>query len=275
MFMLRPKPMSFYDPNVKHGLGYENPYTLKKAISHNPKIYDASCFGDTKIRVNVKDTVDILEDATKSQIKMENKLKDPIAIEKKQNVRTIDYNKLNALYEDFVPQKELSAEQTKVKCSSNARTSTSPSEIKPSLASMFSTNPMKLYLEKMENEFTTLFALKQSNSKRESIFYITPEEIRLTKFCQQEVKPILHELHLNFEIFQKRFSEDIKEMKDVFDSTESDLSETWKQNEFLNDQILEAKLKHEIECCVLLSHECVNNDVQDEIEKIQRDSVEI
>ncbi|GKC31920.1 hypothetical protein Tco_1039214 [Tanacetum coccineum] len=37
-------------------------------------------------------------------------------------------------------------------------------------------------------------------------------------------------------------------MKDVFDSTESDLGATWKQN----DQLLEAKLKHEIECCVLL-----------------------
>ncbi|GJU37617.1 hypothetical protein Tco_1185971 [Tanacetum coccineum] len=167
---------------------------------------------------------------------MENKLKDPIAIEKKQNVCTIDYNKLNALYEDCVPQKELSIEQKYFSSTfipsgnpSNARTSTSPSEIKPPLASMPSTNPMKLYLEKIENEFTTLFALLQTNSKREIIFYTTPEEIWSTKFCQQEVKPILHELHLNFEIFQKQFSEDIKEMKDVFDSTESDLCATWKQ----------------------------------------------
>ncbi|GJT22463.1 hypothetical protein Tco_0892400 [Tanacetum coccineum] len=62
MFMLGPKPMSFYDPNVKHGLGYENPYTLKKAISQNPKLYDASCFDDTKIHVNIRDTKDILDD---------------------------------------------------------------------------------------------------------------------------------------------------------------------------------------------------------------------
>ncbi|GJU95430.1 hypothetical protein Tco_1320186 [Tanacetum coccineum] len=110
MFMLGPKPMSFYDPNVKHGLGYEYPYTLKKAISQNLKLYNASCFSDTKIHVNVKDTEDIL-DATKNQTKMENKLKDPVAIEKKQNVHTIHYNKLNALYEDFVRQKELSAKQ--------------------------------------------------------------------------------------------------------------------------------------------------------------------
>ncbi|GJX98635.1 hypothetical protein Tco_0355654 [Tanacetum coccineum] len=48
MFMLGPKPMSFYDSNVKHGLGYENSYTLKKEISRNPKLYDASCFDDSK-----------------------------------------------------------------------------------------------------------------------------------------------------------------------------------------------------------------------------------
>nr|GEY51417.1 hypothetical protein [Tanacetum cinerariifolium] len=41
---------------------------------------------------------------------------------------------------------------------------------------------------------------------------------------------------------------DIKEIKDVFDSTENDLSDTWKQNELLKDQLLKAKLKHEIEC---------------------------
>ncbi|GJS08870.1 hypothetical protein Tco_0365666 [Tanacetum coccineum] len=251
MFMLEPKPMSFYDSNSKHGLGYENPYTLKKAISQNPKLYDASCLDDSKIHVNVRDTEDILDDATKSQIKMKNKLKDPIAIEKKQNVCTIDYKKSNALYEDFVPQKEFSAEQKYFSSSlissenpTNASSPSSPFETKLTETLMPSANPMILDLNKMENDFKSLFALLRTNYKRESIFYTSPEEIRLTKFCQQEVKPILH-------------------------------NETWKQNELLKDQLLEAKLKQEIECCVLLSHECVNNNVQDEIEKIQKDSIEI
>ncbi|GJV43093.1 hypothetical protein Tco_1427629 [Tanacetum coccineum] len=110
MFMLGPKPMSFYDSKLKHGLGYANPYTLKKAISQNSKLYDASCLDDSKIHMNVRDTEDIL-DASKSQIKMKNKMKDPIDIQKKQNVCTIDYNKLNALYDDVVPQKKLSDEK--------------------------------------------------------------------------------------------------------------------------------------------------------------------
>ncbi|GJR39074.1 hypothetical protein Tco_1214758 [Tanacetum coccineum] len=76
----------------------------------NPKLYDASCLDDSNIQMNVRDTEDILDDATKSQIKMKRKSQDPIAIEKKQNVWTIDYKKLNALYEDFVPQQEFSVE---------------------------------------------------------------------------------------------------------------------------------------------------------------------
>ncbi|GKD73524.1 integrase, catalytic region, zinc finger, CCHC-type containing protein, partial [Tanacetum coccineum] len=56
---------------------------------------------------------------------------------------------------------------------------------------------------------------------------------------------------------------------------ENDLCKTWNQNELLKDQLLEVNLKHEIECCVLLSHECVDNSLQDEIEKIQRGSIEI
>ncbi|GKB38732.1 hypothetical protein Tco_0883674 [Tanacetum coccineum] len=64
-------------------------------------------------------------------------------------------------------------------------------------------------------------------------------------------------------------------MKDVFYSSKSDLSEIWKQNELLKDQLLEATLKREIECCVLLNHECVENNIQDEIQKVQRDSIEI
>ncbi|GJU05233.1 hypothetical protein Tco_1121663 [Tanacetum coccineum] len=38
MFMLGPKPLSVYDQQLKHGLGYPNPYTLKQAISKCPKL---------------------------------------------------------------------------------------------------------------------------------------------------------------------------------------------------------------------------------------------
>ncbi|GJU98690.1 hypothetical protein Tco_1327961 [Tanacetum coccineum] len=66
LFVLGLKSLSFYDPKMKHGLGYENTYMLKKAIAQNPKLYDAYCFNNSKMHVNVCDTEEILEDPTKS-----------------------------------------------------------------------------------------------------------------------------------------------------------------------------------------------------------------
>ncbi|GJZ41612.1 hypothetical protein Tco_0588498 [Tanacetum coccineum] len=56
MFMLGPKPLSVYDPQLKHGLGYSNPYTLKQAISQCPKLYLASSLSNSEIPLNVRDT---------------------------------------------------------------------------------------------------------------------------------------------------------------------------------------------------------------------------
>ncbi|GJW46209.1 hypothetical protein Tco_0077855 [Tanacetum coccineum] len=67
----------------------------------------------------------------------------------------------------------------------------------------------------------------------------------------------------------------IKEMKDVFESTESELCELEKQNDFLKDQLLEVSLKHEVELSVLLNHECVDNSLHAEIEQLKKKSIEI
>ncbi|GJW81634.1 hypothetical protein Tco_0145609 [Tanacetum coccineum] len=176
--MLGAKPLSFYDPKLKHGSGYENLYTLKKEISQNPKLYDASYLHSSKVHVNVYDTEEILDNATKSQIKMENKLKDPIAFEKKQNFCSIDYKKLNSLYETFVSQVELSAKQKYF--SSVSITSETPSN-----ASTSSSPPI------------------------------------------------------------------------------------------LNDQLLEATPKHDVEKCVLMCSDSMNNDLTAEIEKVKRESIDV
>ncbi|GJR99240.1 retrovirus-related pol polyprotein from transposon TNT 1-94 [Tanacetum coccineum] len=56
MFMLGPKPLSVYDQQLKHGLGYPNPYTLRQAISECPKLYVASRTGNIEIPLNVRDS---------------------------------------------------------------------------------------------------------------------------------------------------------------------------------------------------------------------------
>ncbi|GJU57859.1 integrase, catalytic region, zinc finger, CCHC-type containing protein [Tanacetum coccineum] len=242
MFMLGPKPLSVYDPRLKHGLGYLNPYTLKQAISQCPKLYRASSLGNPEVPLDVRDTEDILDDASKSQNKMKEKMNDPIAVEKKQNCWSINYKQINALYDDFVPQKELSAEQKYF--SSSFISPDKTSNATPSIpASMPNDSYLIQYLERMKKCFETLFEVLQKNCKRET--------------------------------FKNKFQGDIKEMKDVFDSTESDLCEIKKQNEFLKDQLLEVIIKHEVEISVLKGHECVDNSLHAEIEQIQRNSIEI
>ncbi|GJY17398.1 hypothetical protein Tco_0388889 [Tanacetum coccineum] len=62
-------------------------------------------------QLHVFDSEETLEDAFKSQQKMTEKMNDPIVVANKQNYWTINYKKLNAIYKDCVPQKELSVEQ--------------------------------------------------------------------------------------------------------------------------------------------------------------------
>ncbi|GJZ60567.1 hypothetical protein Tco_0616383 [Tanacetum coccineum] len=64
-------------------------------------------------------------------------------------------------------------------------------------------------------------------------------------------------------------------MKDVFESTESELDELEKQNDLLKDQLLEASLKHDVELCVLLNHECIDKILSDKLDQVKKKSFEI
>ncbi|GJW04328.1 hypothetical protein Tco_1563184 [Tanacetum coccineum] len=119
-------------------------------------------------------------------------------------------------------------------------------------------------------------SVKIPNCKRASIFYTSPTEIEINDFCQDQVKPILNEMKVYLEFFQNLFQRDIKEMKDVFESTESELNELEKQNELLKDQLLEASLAKDIKNLVITS--CVeirNKDLHDEIDRISKESKDV
>ncbi|GJT88721.1 hypothetical protein Tco_1070438 [Tanacetum coccineum] len=238
MFMLGPKPNFFYDPKLKHGLGYKNHYTLKKAISVNPNLYDASFLYNSTVHVDVCDTENILEDATKSQLKMKGKLEDPIAIEKKVKFGPVNYAKMNDLYETFVPQVELSLEQNNL---SEASTSNVTHVI--ANASKLSSPPLEM----------------------PKLTFVDREDSILRKFCYNEVKPILDYLHAIFKVIQKEFPKDVQVMMNVFESMESELDDTLKQNKLLNDRLLEATLTHDVEKCVLMHSESKNDNLSVEI----------
>ncbi|GJQ94331.1 hypothetical protein Tco_0005470 [Tanacetum coccineum] len=64
-------------------------------------------------------------------------------------------------------------------------------------------------------------------------------------------------------------------MKDAFEQNDVYLDEIERQNDLLKDQLLEASLKHDIELCVLLNHECVDKTLHDELEQVKKKSLEI
>nr|GEW87005.1 hypothetical protein [Tanacetum cinerariifolium] len=105
----------FYDHSTRQALSFQNPCYLKRAQQLEPKLYDGSVIQKTDAIVirDFKETL-MLEDESRS--KMLQKQKDPMMSEKKVNAKPVDYAALNQLSKDFetrfVPQTELSAEQT-------------------------------------------------------------------------------------------------------------------------------------------------------------------
>ncbi|GJW29051.1 hypothetical protein Tco_0045926 [Tanacetum coccineum] len=245
--LLTNEQRAYQDNTRKSGLGYKGPCVLSQANAKIPKFYSAYELRDENVQLHVFGSEETLEDAEKSRFKMKEFQKDEKVQELK--IKPIDYTKLNNLHETFVPQVELSLEQKyfsetfiSSETPSNASISKSP------CAQMPSANPMLVDLNKMENDLKTLFELLQTHSKRESIFYTSPEEIRLTKFCQQEVKPILH----------------------------TDLDKTLKQKEILKDRLLEVTLAEDVKNLVITS--CVeigNKNLQDKIKRISKESKDV
>ncbi|GJZ23915.1 hypothetical protein Tco_0561374 [Tanacetum coccineum] len=203
--LLTNEQKAFRDNLRKSGLGYNGPYVLSQAYAKIPKLYRAYELCDENEQLHVFDSEDTLKDAEKSRLKMNEFQKDEKVQELK--IKPIDYGKLNKLYDDFVPQKELYAEQTYFPSSFISSEKVS-SETKPSMASMPSANPMLVDLNEMENVFKKLSEI--------------------------------------LELFHNRFKRDVKEMKDVFASVENDLDETFKQNELLKDRLLKASLAEDI-----------------------------
>nr|GEU63683.1 hypothetical protein [Tanacetum cinerariifolium] len=100
ILILKKKQNKIYDSSLKTGLGYTNLEHLKKAIAAQPKMYDGELIYSNKLVIHPTNFEETLEDTEESQNKMRHKMVQ------------IDYEKLNALYETFVPQQELSTKQT-------------------------------------------------------------------------------------------------------------------------------------------------------------------
>ncbi|GJY48209.1 retrovirus-related pol polyprotein from transposon TNT 1-94 [Tanacetum coccineum] len=109
------KPQVFYDNNLKQALGFQNPFYLKKAQQIRPMLYDGSVIAKETNVISITNSKETLMLEEESRSKMLLKQSDPMVLEKKVNIKPINYAELNRLSKDFgkrfVPQQELSDEQ--------------------------------------------------------------------------------------------------------------------------------------------------------------------
>ncbi|GJV91368.1 retrovirus-related pol polyprotein from transposon TNT 1-94 [Tanacetum coccineum] len=109
------KPQVFYDNNLKQALGFQNPFHLKKAQQIRPMLYDGSVIAKETNVISIADSEETLMLEEESRSKMLLKQSDLIILEKKVNIKPINYAELNRLSEDFgkcfVLQQKLSDEQ--------------------------------------------------------------------------------------------------------------------------------------------------------------------
>ncbi|GKA07025.1 hypothetical protein Tco_0686249 [Tanacetum coccineum] len=134
---------------------------------------------------------------------------------------------------------------------------------------------MLKYFQNLEKEINKLHALMYAKIAPPPVAFLDREDLTLRKFCHDEVEPILDYLHAIFKVIQKDFPEDVQVMMNVFESMESELDETLKQNELLKNRLLEATLTHDVEKYSLMCSESKNDKLNDEIEKVKSESKDV
>nr|GEX83869.1 hypothetical protein [Tanacetum cinerariifolium] len=109
------EPQVFYDNNLKQVLGFQNPFYLKKAQQIRPMLYDGNAIAKETNVISIADSEETLMLEEESRSKMILKQSGPMVLEKKVNIKLVNYAVLYQLSEDFgkrfVPQQKLCAEQ--------------------------------------------------------------------------------------------------------------------------------------------------------------------
>nr|GEZ90195.1 hypothetical protein [Tanacetum cinerariifolium] len=163
-------------------------------IAPSPALYNGhEILKDNHARAKVHNTEDTFEIAENTRKKINAKMTDPECVSHKVKIAPHDYSKENLLT-TFTPQKQLTPEQI-----------------------YWSNDLMKLKSESLKER-----------AKRITPSAITDEErgFEQTKACYlQEVIPFFQTIKDNFEGIQKALTREVKQMKDVFEELEAEVSQ--------------------------------------------------
>ncbi|GJV50224.1 retrovirus-related pol polyprotein from transposon TNT 1-94 [Tanacetum coccineum] len=207
-------------------LGFQNPFYLKKAQQIRPMLYDGSVIAKETNVISIADSEETLMLEEESRSKMLLKQSDPMVLEKKVNIKPINYAELNRLSEDFgkcfVPQQELSDEQAFRLQTSHPNTDQSAS------------SPVKIEapreLPKVSLVNTSLKKLKYHLGQFDTVVkkQTTPDALTEGEWgfehtkavFLKEIIPFLKTLKDIFNVFDKDLLNEVTEVQTVFNQME-------------------------------------------------------
>nr|GEW58179.1 integrase, catalytic region, zinc finger, CCHC-type, peptidase aspartic, catalytic [Tanacetum cinerariifolium] len=238
-----------YDSNIlsenevnKVAIGYKNPLCLTRAKQVQPALYNGhEIIKDNHVPTIVHNTDDTLEIAEITRKKINDKMKEPECMTRKVKIASHDYLKKNFLA-TFTPQKQLTPEQIfwsqdliKLKPEAVKEQTTVFRPIKaltvypPNTPATLVPRVLPIKSQVKIHIFTLiqLFSKFDKTCKKR----ITPTGLtegergfEQTKECYlKEVIPFFKTLKDNFEGIQKALTNEIKEMKDVFEELEAEV----------------------------------------------------
>ncbi|GJZ60243.1 hypothetical protein Tco_0616059 [Tanacetum coccineum] len=225
-------------------------------------------FDDPYVKNNASE--ETLEDAEESRLKIKNKL------------IQLNYAKLNAIYESFVPQKEFSAEQTYFSTPSTSMVSSESSKEILDLQTPKMSNESKL-LKMFDKLDEAILALRTNIDvtllQDDRRIYINDGQNTLRQFYKTDVIPMSLSLIKFAKELKQELTVEVQEMLYIFESMEKKVeTQPQKDNMFQNeiDQLLEASFTREIKDYVLIFIAKQKNEIlMLEKEKISSDSKDI
>ncbi|GJX31635.1 hypothetical protein Tco_0241490 [Tanacetum coccineum] len=219
-----------------------------------------SAINDQHNPVSVCDSEETLILAEESRLKM---------LEKQTvvNTKPIDYSKLNKLYEIFVPQTQLSAEQLYWSSIPSPPVTVSKPKVFPK--KLPSTSQVLRNLNKARDLLTKFDECIKRRTTLSPHEIGSWEQSDIKGAFKKDVIPFSKNLKETFKLFEKGFITEVKEMKDIFEQMEDEVDQCSvakksfeiekKQLLINNDRLLEENIASDIMCTYLRSLNEVDN----------------
>nr|GFB44849.1 hypothetical protein [Tanacetum cinerariifolium] len=229
IYMLSPKPDSFYHTEQKMVLGYQNPFYLKQGQQKQLSLYDGKVSFEKNDPPVVHDSEETLQLAQESRQKMKQLNKE---------IKPANYTKINHLSRVFISQmaksrKELHFSNTS-KTANVSKTISIPNEefsddTTPSVARKF--------LNEVKSTIVTLQRIVKQRMTLDTHNWSSSAHQELYKIVKDEIFPIVNQVDARVQNFEMQFLKEAAKFVGEFKSLEKEANESLAKHKALELEI--------------------------------------